>query len=892
MAPSHLARVLFFISLSSHLRPYRFFNTHFLTSNIVCIKKNLLFCRLITYVSVIPNRNVTAYRFLASENELIKQYYSMTKRFPALLGATAVAAAVWASPLTPEQALQRAASTNGPAKVAAMAKKNLKLAYTAKSHSGMEGAYVFNNPEGGYAILAADDVAFPVLGYSDNGTIDVNNMSPEMLWWLSEYARQIEWAVENNMQPAKAPAANASWTAIPIQVKTKWDQSTPYNDMCPVYNGQLTVTGCVATSMAQVMNYHKYPEVGQGIKQYQCKSIGKKLTLNFAQRAFDWNNMLNSYPSGDYTDDQAAAVAYLMKACGYSVEMSYGVDASGAAGSTIGDALVQYFKYDEGTISLQRITYSGSQWAQMVYDNLKNIGPLVINGQAPLEGGHSFVCDGYDGKGYFHFNWGWSGMSDGYYALDALNPDAQGIGGMSGGFNFSQNAIFGIQPPTGQAANIQPDCVLQYGSTTATVNGNTINFGVKDYNPLGWGNNTTHAINMNVGAIFTPIDGTTGNEVASKGQIGGYEDFSLSSAYSYYPASNVQFTTPIPTLSNGKYRVTVACRDTKMEDSQWIPMVVPYGCQNSCLLTVNNGNYTITELPMAQILISDLEVVSDLYATKNALMKAKFTNNSDLELSQGVCPRITNGSTSFVGESVIITLQPGETTEKEWVTKFYNPSTGSAGTVNATTNFTMTLYNPQTSLVYNGVSTQVTMAPNPGTATFKLTKYAIPDVEKVQLERNGVNYFSVSLVNDLTNIPFDFGYQITKGYFDGQIRLGIYEQDPTNPRAQVAVIDDIYSEMPFMMKGGSQEQHINIDLSQGEEDHLYFITGYYTIGNSMRSMGSLPFICNPVGVKGIFSDDDNDVQYYNLQGLRIENPAPGQIVIIKRNGKTQKTIWK
>lgn len=797
-----------------------------------------------------------------------------------------------AAPLTPQQALERARQ-DAPAKVAAKIKADLNPVYAAKTVDGQPAAYVFNNPAAGYVILAGDDVAYPVLAYSENGRIDPANMSPELKWWLSEYGRQIKWANERGASEAvKAPRANSEWTAIAPMCKTEWNQDAPYNDDCPLYEGQRSVTGCVATSMAQVMKYHNYPQVGEGIKLYYCESIGKRLSINFSHKEFDWDNMLDAYYKDEYNADQAAAVAYLMKACGYSVEMKYHPSASGTQGSKIGAALVEYFKYDGNCRTMNRDIYSGSQWMEMVYDNLKNVGPMVINGQSPTQGGHSFVCDGYDGKGYFHFNWGWGGVSDGYYALDALNPDAQGIGGASGGFNFSQNGVFGIQPPTGLPVEPDPDRVMLYGSATASISGRTITFNVIDSDQAGYGNGSGRDINVKIGSIITPIDGTSGSEQTVAATLGSMSQITLS-ASSYYPADRVNWIVNVPTLPDGKYRVTLATQQVSDDPQEWYPVLVTWGYQNSCVMTVSGQNYTVESIPVSNIQVSDLQLGSTLYSGKNVLLKAKFTNNSDIELTKGVCPALYTGSTrKYVGESILVTLQPGESVEKEWLVKFLNPSTGSGASVSTPTDFTLKLYDPQGGSIYD-VSLDVTMEKNPGGARLMLTDFTIPGAPLEELDVNGQHYNAISKVSNLAEIPFSFTVKNSSGYYDGQITLGIYEQDSQNPRRMVPVKQDIYVVYPFLAKNEEISENLNIDFSEGEEGVLYFVYGQNTLGSSINVLGSRPFMFGyPSGVDEIELGGDEAVEYYNLQGCRIDNPLPGQLVIVRKGGKSTKQVWR
>ena len=175
--------------------------------------------------------------------------------------------------------------------------------------------------------------------------------------------------------------------------------------------------------------------------------------MNYSAQEFRWDLMLNDYLPVfdghalriDATEQQQEAVARLMVAAGHSVEMGYSPEASGATSIRIGRALGLYFRYDKSLRYLQRDYYPLDEWEEIIYTSLLNDGPVIYDGQANI-GGHSFVCDGYSADGYFHFNWGWGGMSDGYFLLDALDPINQGIGGADSGFNYMQDIIVGIRP--------------------------------------------------------------------------------------------------------------------------------------------------------------------------------------------------------------------------------------------------------------------------------------------------------------------------------------------------------------------------------------------------------------------------------------------------------------
>ncbi len=385
-----------------------------------------------------------------------------------------MAGPVAARSLSPSEALARALNNTGAVAGAHRAPVHKTPLMTVGAQDS-PALYVFDQGEQGYLIVSADDVAAPILGYSTTGTFDPENIPDNMRWWLSQYEAEIEAAAnEGDMQ--YAASSRAERAPIAPLVKATWDQSTPYNTYCPKLNGQLTVTGCVATAMAQAMSYHKWPETFDADFTYQWTNNGGA-TLSWKQAGvkLDWANMLDSY-RGSYSTGQGNAVAMLMRACGYSVMMDYGVGASGAATIYTLPALVNDFGYDKGAYVALREYYSLADWENTLYDNLTNCGPVIYAG-SNSEVGHCFVCDGYSQDGYFHFNWGWSGISDGYFRLTALDPDSQGIGGSTAGYNVGQLIILGLQKPV-EGSKLKVNVLCQ-GKVTGTVGQNgRFTFGV------------------------------------------------------------------------------------------------------------------------------------------------------------------------------------------------------------------------------------------------------------------------------------------------------------------------------------------------------------------------------------------------------------------------------
>ena len=286
--------------------------------------------------------------------------------------------------------------------------------------------------------------------------------------WLTGISSEIQYIIDNeiveknNLRQWKELYAgistefiNRGGDAVNPLITTKWDQSPYYNDLCPYdnYYGQRTVTGCVATAMAQVVKYYNHPAVGTGSHSYSTSSYGT-LYANFGGTQYDWNNMPNQLSSSS-SSTQKQAIATLMYHMGVSVEMSYGVAATGGSGAyvissyTNGEhcseyALKHYFGYKTTAHGEMKNNYSDSQWKNMVKTELNASRPLIYAGFG--NGGHCFVCAGYDNNDRFYFNWGWSGQNDGYFSLSALNPGSGGAGGGSYSFTNNQQAIFGLEP--------------------------------------------------------------------------------------------------------------------------------------------------------------------------------------------------------------------------------------------------------------------------------------------------------------------------------------------------------------------------------------------------------------------------------------------------------------
>lgn len=276
---------------------------------------------------------------------------------------------------------------------------------------------------------------------------------------MKAYQETVEALLKGDAQVSGGLAEARQWRAeragtaavAPLLGGIKWNQGAPYNNMCPLYDGtNRSVTGCVATAMAQVMMYYQYPkELKATIKAYTAKSYGIQIPEISSGATYDWDNMLPDYSKSDYNSAQADAVAKLMYHCGAAVEMNYG-PSSGANVTPI--ILATYFGYDADLMQdLTRTVFTLQQWMTLIDNELKAKRPILYSGQAS-DGGHEFVCDGSDGNGLYHINWGWGGYQDGYFDLTILQPTKGGAGSGSAvdGYNRDCSMIIGIAPDNGK----------------------------------------------------------------------------------------------------------------------------------------------------------------------------------------------------------------------------------------------------------------------------------------------------------------------------------------------------------------------------------------------------------------------------------------------------------
>ena len=346
------------------------------------------------------------------------------------------------------------------AEVAASAKAAPRMSVSSAVSPSATCYYVFANGEDkGFTIVSGDDRMPEVVGYSAQGTYDPDHLPANYVGFMKAYQETVEALLKGDAQVSGGLAEARQWRAeragsaavAPLLDGIKWDQREPYNNMCPLYEGtNRSVTGCVATAMAQVMMYYQYPkELKTTIKAYNTQTYGIQIPEISSGATYDWDNMLPDYSKSDYNSAQADAVAKLMYHCGAAVKMDYGP----LSGANVTPAiLATYFGYDADLMQdLTRTVFTLQQWMTLIDNELKAKRPILYSGQASDEG-HEFVCDGSDGKGLYHINWGWGGYQDGYFDLTILQPQKGGAGSGSAvdGYNRNCSMIIGITPDNGK----------------------------------------------------------------------------------------------------------------------------------------------------------------------------------------------------------------------------------------------------------------------------------------------------------------------------------------------------------------------------------------------------------------------------------------------------------
>ncbi len=515
--------------------------------------------------------------------------------------------------------------------------------------------------------------------------------------------------------------------------------------------------------------------------------------------------MLARYDEGA-TDEQTAAVAYLMKVCGYATNMKYALDQSGTGVLYVATSLVNNFDYNKNILYAQRSYYTASEWGDLIYNEVAEGRPVVYGGDS-TRAGHCFVCDGYESDGYYHFNWGWGGMSDGYFLLDALNPGSLGIGANGGGYNFSQLAVIGIQPTTGK--EYAPNFVQQ-GNLEASASGGNLYLTLTDDG--GWYNMDTKPITIDLGIKIDPIAPTEGETIYA-------EVMSKQTLQVRYGFKALDFT--LPSLTNGTYKLTLCFRLSGTQE--WTPVRCESDFYNSIEFTKERLKITVIPNSKAEPKIEAAEFLTPLYYGDAVKMSVTVSNPSGKELTNYFYPVLYSGGIArMTAEGVAVTLEPGESVTKEFICMFELLAGMNAPTTETT--YQLYFYNPTAEnngrdlTCYPDFSKDVTMKIDEFALDLTVEDFVIDGYES-SLE-NGREVYNVT---DATSIPFSMKIINNAEYFAKPIDLVIFPN--TVGEVQSLAMEE-FTPFALLIQGESAELSVNVNFAAGEIGGSYFAMPY------------------------------------------------------------------
>lgn len=325
----------------------------------------------------------------------------------------------------------------------------MQLLLTRANDNGTPCLYVFNYDQG-FVVVSADDVALPVLGYSEGGPLDANIIPDGLDYYLNYLAAQINYGVEHGI--AQTPEIAEAWEnfsrgtvakatkGVNPMINLNWNQDYPFNYYCPTHSagpGGHVYVGCAADAMAMMMKFWNWPDHGEGSYSYTPSGFPQQ-SVNYEDTYYDWDNMPANLSYGSPLV-KIQAVALLMWHCGVSINMQYNYNASGAYSEDVPAAIANHFRYTSHAHLESRDLFTKTQWEDMLIASLDQGIPLYYAATDNTQGGHAFVCEGYNNNRYFFFNWGWSGYGNNYFAIDALNAPGYL-------FNYNNRAIFDFIP--------------------------------------------------------------------------------------------------------------------------------------------------------------------------------------------------------------------------------------------------------------------------------------------------------------------------------------------------------------------------------------------------------------------------------------------------------------
>ncbi|MBQ6203305.1 MAG: C10 family peptidase [Prevotella sp.] len=606
--------------------------------------------------------------------------------------------------------------------------------------------------------------------------------------------------------------------------KKSFNKGTAYNFKCPKVTNTSNnttyycLTGCVATAMAQAMKFNEWPQ--EACTEIPSYTSGQKYTNVTAAgtlaalppTTFDWVNMKGSYTGSEAeTDAEAEAVSTLMRYCGQSVEMKYCYDSSGAVASNVATALKNYFGYDDAVRYVDRSSYTLDGWIALVYGELSEGRVVILEGQSS-NGGHAFVCDGYDTDNYFHINWGWGGYQDGFYLLSLCNPNDNNGSGSSGtkdGYSSDQGAIIGIQRPDGETFGGNVHMTAQNLSVSGTV----VTTGIY--------NLTSGTYTFDLGFGLKTDDGY---QVLDKYQ----DEFEP-----YYGDSSLDIDLSGKGLEDGTYELHII---SKLSSSDtWVNSSSQF-----VVVTVSGGVVTLT-LPVPELSLESVSLSTDGYAGDLQEVVAKLKNSSAAEYYDNLY--FFASTTSDMGSAQSCTGSTVPANGKSLIPFYFTPT--SAGTYNV------------------WVATDEAGTDVVGTATVEIldkessASYIVQSITASNSEvKSGVNYiygpastFTITVQNNDSNLPLI-----------GDIDVSLYKQESSGSTS--------YS--------GYSVGAISVNIPAGETKSYDFTLSDLQVDNTLKYMfyvGGYQFVFWDASGVTTYLGDGSVVSYAASESFDVASDA-------------------
>jgi hypothetical protein len=749
-----------------------------------------------------------------------------------ILACIAASVSGAAKQVSGDEALARFnAAGNTPLAVKAAKGKQIVKAKTIYTADNAEALYLYRSGET-MLIFPADDRVSPLLGYYEVAPTADERMPEQLEWWLNEYARQIAYIQTLPEGKYKAKARTEDYAPIEPLITTKWDQGTPYNILCPTFNDKLCYTGCVATAAAQVLNYFKYPRKATGSIQYIDRVTGDERSMNFEEQSFDWDNMLDRYTDGQYSEAQANAVAYLMKACGNAAKSRYAENSTSSWESIMLKSLIENFGYSDKAQFLIRDNYNTDEWENIIYQNIKNVGPIIYGGDQ-VYFGHCFVCDGYSGDGFFHFDWGWSGYLDGYFQLSALYPYGTNSHGAVDEISFSlnQDAIVNLTPSGNPTIDIPQKFPITWrGNLTASLtdtNTITLSHDNGDYFDYAISNLSTKYTDFEMClAAYNPttketkiLDNTIfpfSLDIYGDDEGAGYD--------------NIKFGYSTNTgLSEGTYTFYPVARTT--ESSEWNELQHHVYATTEFFVQVDSeGNIAKVDNGIGEFPdIDELKLESPLYMGEKFKYSFDLTSYSDNDIIAAYIPEmyIYDASTESMiniaeGEITATYLKPGDDVHLTFVSNMYIDDE----------------YKDYTGQVYFALKSCINSQIN----IYLTTAIDEKPTDNVQLT---CDKFTVKQSGDNPeNLTFDFSVTSSGGYYFGQLYAFI--EDQNEEFVDLAASDEEYS----FVAGKSAAGTINYNFTNYNVGEKYTASLCYLGSDSYTWFDAIDFTM-PLGIDGV-----------------------------------------